>query len=119
MDDQYELQPDDTSNVWGFLGGLLIGSLSGAIAMLLLAPQSGERTRTKIQQKSVELRDQTTDAVEDALAQTRHKTRKIRASVRHQAEAVQQRGQDVLDEQAERLSTLVEAGKTAVQGVLS
>jgi gas vesicle protein len=119
MDSQSELQTNDTNHVWGFLGGLLVGSLAGAVAMLLFAPQSGERTRTQIQQKSIELRKQTTDAVEDALAQTRHKARQIRASVQDQAEAIQQRGQDVLDEQKERLSTLVEAGKTAVQGVLS
>ncbi len=119
MDDQSELQTNDTHHVWGFLGGLLVGSLAGAVAMLLVAPQSGKRTRAKIQQKSIELRERTTDAVEDALAQTRHKARQIRASVNDQAEAIQQRGQDVLDEQKERLSTLVEAGKTVIQGVLS
>jgi len=119
MENQSELQTNGTNNVWGFLGGLLVGGLAGAVAMLLVAPQSGKRTRAKIQQKSIELRDQTTDAVEDALAQTRHKARQIRASVHDQAEAIQQRGQDVLDEQKERLSALVEAGKTTVQGVLS
>jgi gas vesicle protein len=119
MDNQSELQTNDTNNVWGFLGGMLVGSLAGAVAMLLFAPQSGKRTRAKIQQKSIELREQTTDAVEDALAQTRHKARQISSSVRDQAEAIQQRGQDVLDEQKGRLSTLVETGKTAVQGVLS
>ena len=119
MENQSEQQTNGTSNVWGFLGGLLVGGLAGAVAMLLVAPQSGKRTRAKIQQKSIELRDQTTEAVEDALAQTRHKARQIRASVHDQAEAIQQRGQDVLDEQKERLSTLVEAGKTTVQGVFS
>ena len=119
MDYQSELQTNDTNWVLGFLGGLLVGSLAGALAMLLLAPQSGKKTRAKIQQRSIELRDQTTDAVEDAMKQTRHKARKIKANVRDQAEAIQQRGQDVLDEQKERLSTLVEAGKTAVQGALS
>lgn len=119
MDNQSELQTNGTNHVWGFLGGLLVGSLAGAAAMLLYTPQSGERTRAKIQQKSIQLREQTTGAVEDAMAQTRHKARQIRASVSDQAEAMQQRGQDVLDEQKERLSTLVEAGKTAVQDVLS
>jgi gas vesicle protein len=68
MDNQSELQTNDTNNVWGFLGGLLVGSLVGTVAMFLFAPQSGKRTRAKIQQKSIELREQTTDAVEDALA---------------------------------------------------
>jgi gas vesicle protein len=84
--------------------------------MLLLAPQSGKKTRAQIQQKSLELRDQTAETVEDALAQARVKARQITADVHEQAEALQQRGQDMLDEQKERLSTVVEAGKTAVQG---
>jgi gas vesicle protein len=119
MDDQNELQVNGTKNIWSFLGGLLVGGLTGAVTMLLLAPQSGKRTRVKIQQKSIELRDQTTDAIDDALAQTRHKAQQIKSSVRHQAVAIQQHGQEVLDEQKARLSTLVESGKTAVQGVLS
>jgi gas vesicle protein len=119
MDNQSELQTNGANSVWGFLGGLLVGGLAGAVTMLFVAPQSGKRTRAKIQQRSIELREQTTDAVEDVLAQTRHKARQMRASVHDQAEAIQQHGQDVLDEQKEHLSTLVEAGKTAVQGVLS
>jgi gas vesicle protein len=102
MDDQSELQMNDINNVWSFLGGLLVGGVAGAVTMLLFAPQSGKRTRAKIQQKSIELREQTTDAVEDALAQTRHKAHQIRANVHDQAEAIQQRSQDVLDEQKER-----------------
>jgi gas vesicle protein len=87
--------------------------------MLLVAPQSGKRTRAKIQQKSIELRDQAADAIEDGLAQTRYQARQIRKMVNKQAEAIQQRGQDVVDEQKERMSSLVESGKSAVQGVLS
>jgi gas vesicle protein len=120
MDDQCEeLQTNDTNKVWAFSGGLLVGSLAGAVTMLLFAPQSGKRTRTKIQLKGLEVREQTTNAVEDALAQTRHKAHEIKSSVHDQAEAIQKRGQDVFDEQKERLSTLVEAGKSAVQGALS
>ena len=119
MENQSELQTNDTNNAWGFLGGLLVGSLAGAVAMLLFAPQSGERTRANIQQKSIELREQTTNTVENTLTQTRHKARQISSSVQDQAEAIQQRGQDVLDEQKGRLSTLVESGKTAVQGKVS
>ncbi len=118
MDNHTELQSNGTINVMSFLGGLLVGSLAGGTAMLLLAPQSGKRTRTKIIQKSIELHDQTNDTVKDALAQTHHKARQIKTSVKNQAEAVQQRGQDIVDEQKERFSTLVEASNKAIQGVL-
>jgi gas vesicle protein len=116
MDNHNHEHENDVNQVGGFFAGLLIGGLAGAVAMLLLAPQSGKRTRAQIQLKSMELREQTTEAVEDALKQTRTKGRQIRADVREKADELQQRGQAVLDEQKERLSTLVEAGKTAVQG---
>jgi len=107
------------NNTWSFLAGLLMGGLAGAGAMLLLAPQSGKKTRTQIQRKSIELRDQTTEAVEaveDAVAQAGVKARQITADVHEQAEALQHHGQDMLDEQKKRLSAVVKAGKTAVQG---
>jgi gas vesicle protein len=51
------------------LVGMLMGSVAGAVVMLLLAPQSGKNTRKQIQHKGIELRDWTTDIVEDAMAQ--------------------------------------------------
>lgn len=48
MDDS-ELQTKDRNKGSGFLGGLLVGSLAGAVAMLLFVPQSGEKTRKQIQ----------------------------------------------------------------------
>jgi gas vesicle protein len=38
-----------------FLAGLFVGALVGAAAALLLAPQSGEETRTLIHDKGIEL----------------------------------------------------------------
>ncbi len=116
MDNQSERQTSDTSNVWGFLGGLLVGGLAGVVAMLLLAPQSGKKTRTQIQEKSIELRDQTVKTVEDTAAQVRAKANQITVSMHKQAEELQQRGQDMLAEQKQRWSPVVDAGKTAAQG---
>ena len=116
MDNHNYEQENNVNQPGSFLAGLLIGGLAGAGTMLLLAPQSGKRTRTQIQLKSMELRDQTTEAVEDAMAQAGVKARQIRTDVRKQAKELEHRGQDMFDEQKERFSTLVEAGKTAVQG---
>ncbi|HSR30899.1 MAG TPA: YtxH domain-containing protein [Anaerolineae bacterium] len=38
-----------------FVAGFLVGALVGAAAALLLAPQSGEETRTLIRDKGIEL----------------------------------------------------------------
>jgi gas vesicle protein len=99
--------------------GLLIGGLAGAVAMLLLAPQSGNRTRAKLNRQSHELREQAADAVEaveDAVAQARDKAHQVTHDVRKQAEDLEQRGQAMLDGQMDNLATIVEAGKNAVQG---
>ena len=69
----------------GLLVGLLIGGLAGAMAMLFLAPQSGKETRVKMQQLSYELREQTAEAVDDAVAQVRAKAGQITHDVREQA----------------------------------
>jgi gas vesicle protein len=94
--------------------GLLLGGLAGAGAMLLMAPQSGKKTRAKIQRKGQQMRKQTTSAVDGAVAQVRSTAHQVSTSIHDQSEALQQRGQDVVDQQRERWSPVVEAGKTAV-----
>jgi len=47
----------DNDDFGMFLIGFLVGRVAGAVAALLLAPQSGEETRTLIKDKSIELRD--------------------------------------------------------------
>ena len=69
-----------TNNILNVLVGMLIG---GAVAMLLLAPQSGRDTRTHIQKKGIELRDRTTEMVEDTLAQVRSNPNKVEMSVKN------------------------------------
>lgn len=99
--------------------GLLIGGLAGAVAMLLLAPQSGQRTRAKLNRQSQILREQAADAVEaveDTVAQARDKAHQVTHDVRKQAENLEQRGQTIFDGQMGNLATIVEAGKNAVQG---
>jgi gas vesicle protein len=92
-----------------FLAGLLAGGLVGIVTMLLLAPQSGKKTRDQIQLKGIELRDQATETAKGAVAQVRQTTQQITGDVREKAEELQQRGHDLLNEQRERLSTFVES----------
>ena len=71
------------NNMLRVLLGMLIGSVAGALAMLLLAPQSGKDTRTQIQKRGIELRDRTTGMVEDTLAQVRLNPNKVAMSVKN------------------------------------
>jgi len=102
----------------GFITGLLLGGLAGAVAMLLVAPQSGAKTRSNIQKKSLELRDQTVESVQEAVTQARTKAHQITTDVRDKVEGMKQRGQEVLTEQKEHLSAVVESGNAVVQGFL-
>lgn len=99
-----------------FVAGLLLGGLIGAAVMLLLAPQSGKKTRKQIRRKSRDLRNQTSDTIEDGVDRAREKAQQVTTSIHEQAEDLQQHGQDVVEGQRERWEPVVEAGKTAVQG---
>src|SRR3989304_3474810 len=111
MDNHSDKHEPDANHPMGFLAGLLLGSLAGAGAMLLLAPQSGKRTRAHIQLKGMELRDQAAEAMDEAVAQTRVKARQIKTGVREKAEELQERGQAMLDEGRARGSAVVGAGR--------
>ena len=47
----------DRDEFGAFLVGFVVGGLTGSVAALLFAPQSGEETRALIKDKSIELRD--------------------------------------------------------------
>jgi gas vesicle protein len=66
-----------------FLAGLLVGALVGAAAALLLAPQSGEETRTLIREKGVELG---------------HRADEFSLEARQRAEELQSRMKQAVDE---------------------
>src|SRR5512142_572547 len=98
-----------TNNVLGVLVGMLIGVLAGAATMLLLAPQSGKDTRMQIQKKGIELRDRTSEMVEDSMAKVRTNANKITTDLKNH-------GQRLAVEQLDHVSEAAEAGKKAIQG---
>jgi gas vesicle protein len=75
------------NNFVSVLGGLLVGGLAGAIAMLLLAPQSGKETRMQISEGG-----------------------------RRKFTELKQQSQELVVEQLDHVSEAALAGKKAVQG---
>jgi len=124
---------DNDSDFGAFLAGFMIGGLVGAAAALLLAPQSGEETRTLIREKSIELKDKATETAEEAIqraektleeararAEAAYQEARVRAEevaqlTREKATQLQERGQIVLEKQKTRLEDAIEAGKKATQ----
>jgi len=98
-----------TNNTFGVLVGMLIGALAGAATMLLLAPQSGKDTRMQIQKKGIELRDRTTEMVEDTVTQVRSNANKITMGLKNY-------GQELAVEQLDHVSEAAQAGKKVIQG---
>jgi gas vesicle protein len=58
---------EQESDFGAYLAGFIIGGLIGAATALLLAPQSGEETRTMIRDKSIEIKDRASATAEEAL----------------------------------------------------
>jgi len=117
-DEEQEME-NMVGNTIRVVASLLIGGLVGVGVTLLLAPQSGKRTRAAIQHKSLELREQASDSLDDAVAQVRGKTRQITSDISDKAEELQQRGQDLIDEQKERIAVLRNDGKKALHNARS
>ena len=104
-----------TNSVLNILVGMLIGGLAGAVTMLLVAPQSGKRTRIQIREKGIELRDRATGIVEDVVAQVRLNGNKIARDGRRKANELLHQGQNLVAEQVEHVSDAVKAGKKTIQ----
>ncbi|HSG44034.1 MAG TPA: YtxH domain-containing protein [Anaerolineales bacterium] len=104
-----------SNNIFGVVVGTLIGGLTGAVTMLLLAPRSGKDTRTQLMEKSIELRDRTTGMVEDTMAQVRSSANKITMSGRDKAKELLQQGEELVIEQLDHVSDSAKAGKKAIQ----
>ena len=115
MEDNIEEYTFDINGPKNVLIGLLIGGMAGALTMLLLAPQSGKRTRAQIQKQTIQLRDQTTKNIKKAFTQVRSETGKLTSKVQDKAGELKQLGQDKLVEQLDRVSTALDAGKTAIE----
>lgn len=74
-----------------FLVGFLVGGVTGAVAALLLAPQSGEETRALLKEKSIELRDKAVSTAEQAAASVSEAATTARTRAEEAAAALKKR----------------------------
>jgi gas vesicle protein len=79
-----------------FIAGFLVGALVGAAAALLLAPHSGEETRTFIREKGIELGDRADE---------------LSLEARRRAEELQVQAKGRADEWQAKMQQAVEEGK--------
>ncbi|HEY9086862.1 MAG TPA: YtxH domain-containing protein [Anaerolineaceae bacterium] len=108
----------DNDEFGAFLIGFIIGGLTGAVSALLLAPQSGEETRTVIRERAIELRDRASESLEDAYARAeqaaadaRTRADELTKVAKERADELSRRGQVLVEEQRAKLGGAVEQVK--------
>jgi len=84
----------DSKHTGDFLAGLIVGSLVGAAAALLFAPQSGEETRAKIRERSIELQERAGELSSEA----RQRSADLQVQAREKAAGVQAKVKQVVVE---------------------
>ena len=97
----------DRDDFGAFFVGFFVGSISGAIAALLLAPQSGEETRTMIKDRAIELRDQASTTIEETIA----RAEKTAQDAVKRAETMLEQAKKRAGEIAEKGQVILEEGK--------
>jgi gas vesicle protein len=99
----------EDSHGWEFLTGFLLGTVVGAAAALLLAPQAGEDTREQIRERGIELKSRAADLSE----QGRKRAEELAVEARQRAAEAQERSRLALEEQRARLQDALDEGKGA------
>lgn len=101
----------DDSHGWEFFTGFLLGTVVGAAAALLLAPQTGEETREVIRERGIELQGRMGQTSEEA----RSRAADLATEARSRAAEAQDRSRTLLAEQKSRLQEALDQGKEAAQ----
>ena len=91
-----------------FFAGLVIGGMVGAAMALLMAPQSGEATRSQIRSAGLEIKDRATETMLEA----REKAEAITADARRRAE-------DMLNEARKRAEEITEQARKKAEELQS
>jgi len=111
----------DRDEFGAFLVGFVVGGLTGAVAALLFAPQSGEETRALIKDKSIELRDKAQIPAEEAYARAEAAAKEARARAEELAAEAKSRAEALSADVKSRAGTLAadvkERGKSAIDAV--
>ena len=99
-----------------FLVGFLVGGLTGAVVSLLLAPQSGEETRTIIKEQTIELKDKANvtanelySKAETSATEAIKKAEVMLNEAKAKADETRSKGQTLFEEQKAKLSKKITA----------
>jgi len=98
-----------------FLVGFIVGGLTGAVAALLFAPQSGEETRAVIKERSIELRDKAAEEAEAAWKRAEAAAIEARDKAEELTKQAMAQGEEITLKARKRGEELVETTKESVK----
>ena len=102
---------ENSSDLGAFLAGFVIGSLVGAATALILAPQSGEATRTQLANLSTDLRQ----VSEERIDQVRNAADSYGREYRDRAGAIlsdtRTMAQNLADQATDQTRIILDAGR--------
>ena len=87
----------DHDDFGAFLIGFVVGGVAGAVAALLLAPQTGEETRALIKDKSIELRDKAAEQAEMVASRANEFADQAKTRATDLTNQAKTRGQEALE----------------------
>ena len=93
----------DHDEFGAFLVGFIVGGLTGAVAALLFAPQSGEETRAVIREKSIELTDQAKVEAQKAREQAEILAADAKVKVKEYSQKAIKQGEELLGTAGEKV----------------
>ncbi len=82
---------DQDADYGTFIVGFVIGGLVGAVTALLLAPQSGEETRTIIIEKGTEIKNKAADSATQAIEEARVRADEYASTAKQRVSEIQAR----------------------------
>lgn len=103
------------SDFGSFLSGFMLGGLIGAAVALVMAPQSGEETRRLIREKGIELRDQATENLEHAAAETRARADELTKMARERADELTRMAKERTEGLRDRAEDIRARGEAAIE----
>lgn len=107
-----------SKEVSSFFTGFFVGALIGGATALLLAPQSGEETRTQLRDKGIELREKAEATYSDVLQQVEKATDDLRKTTEELSAKVDQvieQGKDEIAKLSKRVTKAEQAAEEAAE----